>query len=464
VTVSLLERHFADYTGHLPRHPKVELVNAEGRSFLARSHERRFDLIYFMAPDSYSAMNAASAGAYVLSESYLYTVEAIEQSLDRLSERGIICAQFGEWAYDLRPVRSARYVATAREALRRRGIDDFEAHVLVATTPAILQLTTVLIKATPFTPAEVARFVEKAKVIPGTVVRWAGAASPDGPVRQVIDLPDDALPRYLAELPFDISAVRDDAPYFWHFARFRNVIRGFAHPFYVGDMEDTVGERLLLTLLGIAVIFSALFLLLPFARVGSSWRALPHKGRAALYFGALGFGFLAFEIPLMQKLTLLLGYPTHSLTVTLASLLVASGLGSLASRGVASGARLARLFAAIALLTLFYAVGLDYIVNACLAAPFAIRVLVALAVVAPLGFVLGRFLPLGLAAFSSATANESEAVAWGWAVNGFGSVVGSILVTILSMTFGFDAVLWIALATYALAVAALRGFAPAPAG
>jgi hypothetical protein len=75
--------------------------------------------------------------------------------------------------------------------------------------------------------------------------------------------------------------------------------------------------------------------------------------------------------------------------------------------------------------------------------------------------VLGRFLPLGHAAFSAATPHDREAVAWGWAVNGFGSVVGSILVTLLSMTYGFEAVLWIALATYAIAIAALRGFPPA---
>ena len=40
------------------QHPKVELINAEGRSFLERTDER-YDLIWFVAPDSYSAMNAA---------------------------------------------------------------------------------------------------------------------------------------------------------------------------------------------------------------------------------------------------------------------------------------------------------------------------------------------------------------------------------------------------------------------
>ncbi len=462
VTVSLLTEVYPEYTGHLHRNPRVELVNAEGRAYLASARAGRFDLIYFMAPDSYSAMNAASAGAYVLSESYLYTVEAIEASLARLSERGILCAQFGEWFYEEKPLRSARYVGTAREAFRRLGSRNFGAHALVVTTPGFLQLTTVLLKRSPFTPEEVLRFLEQARRVPGSVVRHAGGrAFDDGALNDVIGLADAPLRRFYAEYPWLIEPVRDDAPFFWHFARFRGVIAGFFRPFAVGDVEDALGERLLLVLLGVAVLFSALFLLLPFARAGSAWREIPHKGRAALYFGAIGLGFLCYEIPLIQRLTLLLGYPTHSLTVTLASLLVAAGLGSLAGgrngAGPPRGHVLA--FAALAGLTLFYRLGLAPLVERLLAAPFALRVAAAVACVAPLGLLLGRFLPLGLAAFSAATPREREAVAWGFAVNGFASVVASVLATLLAMSFGFDAVMGLGLAAYAVATAALRGLA-----
>jgi len=48
-------------------------------------------------------------------------------------------------------------------------------------------------------------------------------------------------------------------------------------------------------------------------------------------------------------------------------------------------------------------------------------------------------------------------VAWGWAVNGFFSVIGSVLTTILSMTFGFRVVLMLGFATYVVAAIALRG-------
>jgi hypothetical protein len=49
-----------------------------------------------------------------------------------------------------------------------------------------------------------------------------------------------------------------------------------------------------------------------------------------------------------------------------------------------------------------------------------------------------------------------EYVAWAWAVNGFCSVVASILSTVCSMAFGFDAVMLIAVGIYAVGVLALR--------
>ena len=118
VTVSLLTTHFREFTGNIANHPKVKIVNAEGRSFL-KSAGKEFDLIWLVAPDSYAAMNAATSGAFVLSESYLYTKEMIVEAVEHLDADGILCAQFGEIDFDTKPNRVVRYLGTAREALRR---------------------------------------------------------------------------------------------------------------------------------------------------------------------------------------------------------------------------------------------------------------------------------------------------------------------------------------------------------
>jgi hypothetical protein len=63
-------------------------------------------------------------------------------------------------------------------------------------------------------------------------------------------------------------------------------------------------------------------------------------------------------------------------------------------------------------------------------------------------------MPLGLGRVASLTEHGEEYVAWGWAVNGFFSVIGSVLTTILSMAIGFRLVQFAALGAYAIAVVA----------
>jgi MFS family permease len=84
---------------------------------------------------------------------------------------------------------------------------------------------------------------------------------------------------------------------------------------------------------------------------------------------------------------------------------------------------------------------------------FAVRVVVVLIVLLPLGVALGMFMPLGLAQVHRISPGEMHA-AWAWAVNGFLSVIGSVLATILAMSFGFKTVQWLALAIYGVAVVA----------
>jgi spermidine synthase len=458
VTVSLLREHFADFTGHLAEHEKVTLVNAEGRAFLRRDASQ-YDVVYFVAPDSYATMNSAQASGFVLVESYLYTVEAVREALERLAPQGVLAMQFGE--VDLsKPMRTPRYLATARRALEELGVRDFARHVLLATTPEYpFPTSTILLQRTPFTPQQIARFVETAGALPGSAVRHAfGHPRDPGAFGAVISGAPEKLPGFFERYPYAVHPISDDAPFFWHFTRFRDLLpgRGASEHF---DPEVGKGETALLVMLAVSAAFAALFLLLPFAAAGTHFASLPRKGPVALYFAILGLAFMGFEIAMIQKLTLFLGYPTRTLSVTLFALLLFSGLGSLAS-----GAYLRRRDAALPLLALgvlacalFYRSGLDPLVRALVSAPLALRIAVAVGTLAPLGFCLGAFMPLGIATVSRLAEGDRarEYVAWAWAVNGFFSVIGSLLVTMLSMSYGFRAVLALAAGLYALAALVL---------
>ena len=353
-----------------------------------------------------------------------------------------------------------------RQALAQMGVRDPASHILVSTAPptgAVAGLSTILVKSSPFTSAQVDRYVNGIPAVPGSVLRYApGRAVAPTPVSRVINASPAQLRHFYASYPYSVGPVTDNQPFFWHFVSYSKVITNFFRPLGrvgVFDQEYSVGERVLLLLLGVAVLFAAVFLLLPFFAIRETWVRLPRKRRSALYFGAIGFGFIFFEIPLIQRLVLFLGYPTYSLTVTLASLLIFVGVGALLSRRWRERIRRAPwlLFAAIAALTAYYLFGLPPTTDVLLHLPFAARVPIAFGILAPLGVCLGMFMPLGLGAVASLSPYSREYVAWSWAVNGFASVAGSVLATILAMTYGFGVVMIVALIMYAFALASLRG-------
>jgi hypothetical protein len=462
VTYSLVKTTFAGFDGHLAQNPAVNYVNGDGRSFMARSHQS-YNLIWYPAPDSYAATNAATASAFVLSESYLYTTNAIVNSLQHLTPDGIFVAQFGEIDYQHKPYRTTRFVATARQALAEIGVSDPTEHILVSSSPArffgSFTLSTILVKRAPFTTSEVNHFVSSLSAVPGTTLQYApGHVVSKNPVDTVVSSSSAGLRSFYDSYTYNVAPTTDNDPYFWHFARFGTVLRDYFHPITSSDREDQVGERVLILLLALAAVISAVFLLLPFVAIRSTWRRLPGKWISGLFFAAIGFGFMFFEVTLMQLLNLFLGYPTYALTVTLMSLLVFTGVGALLSgRWGSHRHAVTLLLLAIAALTVFYLFGLTPVTDGLLGLPMAARVPIAFGLVAPLGVCLGMFMPLGVRTVSAMSDAPREYVAWGWAINGFSSVVGAVLATLLSMAYGFHVVLALGLGAYLIALVAWRG-------
>src|SRR5499427_80624 len=82
----LADREFGEFTGHIYGRPEVSLHVAEARSFVAGSR-RRWDLIQLALRDSYAA---SAAGVLALSESPIYTIEALRAYLDHLNPGGLV--------------------------------------------------------------------------------------------------------------------------------------------------------------------------------------------------------------------------------------------------------------------------------------------------------------------------------------------------------------------------------------
>jgi hypothetical protein len=92
-----------------------------------------------------------------------------------------------------------------------------------------------------------------------------------------------------------------------------------------------------------------------------------------------------------------------------------------------------------------------WLVDLTLAWPGALRVLLAIGILVPAGFVMGMPFPLLVRRLQE---RHPERIPWAWGVNGFASVVGSIGAVILGMVAGFTVVLLLGVLCYVLAALA----------
>jgi len=185
-------------------------------------------------------------------------------------------------------------------------------------------------------------------------------------------------------------------------------------------------------------------------------RGLRTEGSRAciLYFFCLGLGFMLIEIGFMQKFTLFLGHPTYSISVILFSLLVFSGLGSLASGAAGVSNRTVILLSILCIsgIALGYQRVLDPVFHQGLALPLGARILMAVLLVGSLAFFMGMPFPTGLRVVEG---RSPEFVPWAWAINGSASVVAIFASTLIAVFFGFSTVVTCAVVTYLVGMLAM---------
>jgi hypothetical protein len=203
----------------------------------------------------------------------------------------------------------------------------------------------------------------------------------------------------------------------------------------------------------LAVFIVGAFLLGPtlVASLRSTMPPLP-GARAWVYFGALGAGFMIAEIALVQRMHLVLGHPTYSLIVVLASLLVATGVGSALSARVIASPRAVSIVAAAAgvLLALLPILVIAPLAHRTSDASLAVRASWTGGCAALAGLLLGMLFPSGLR-----FTNRELGAATALAVNGVTSVLGGGAAVMVSVALGISTSF--ALAGLCYLVAALAG-------
>jgi spermidine synthase len=409
--------------------PRVSIVELDGRTFSDYT-KRRFDVITLTAVDTGAGL---AAGAYVLSENFLYTQEAFDTYVRLLNDDGVI--------YVSRPVRQLfRLLSTFVAALRRVGEKQPERHVAVFSRGESIWWGAILSRK-PLSDVQIAavRTLLSGADRSTTFHYVPGADGGDEAMSRffsAVGKGEEAA--YLGSAAFALWPVTDDRPFFYQDER--------------AFLTSPAGREILRILVPIVFLAGAL-ILLPLRGLPPS-RSGPSMASIGVFFTMIGVGYMLVEISLIQLFVLYLGHPAYSVSVTIFSLLVFSGLGSFVARRVRTSERRRLVFLAIAAAVLLGSIALRPILGLLTVPWLAIRCAVVVALVAPVGLLMGIPFPTVIATMTS---DSGTTIPWAWATNASASVIASVLAVPLAMTLGFSRVLWLAAAAYLIAMLALVG-------
>jgi hypothetical protein len=352
------------------------------------------------------------------------------------------------------------------EALAARGVDPGE-HLLAFRT---IRTVTMVAGRAPFSAAEIEMVGQWLGGRSFDAVYWPGIQKADLNQYNVLDGPvyHDLLAAILADAEgvyeayrFDIRPPTDDRPFFFHYFKWRQTPEILATLGLSWQPFGGSGYFVLVALLILVSLAAALLIIGPlvFGRLNRRegdrrdfGRLKPRfwRGRVLAYFGFLGLAFLFVEVPLAQRFILVLDQPVTALAVVLFAILLFSGLGSLTAPRWRLPVGLGLLIGLIVV----YPLLLGPVSELALSFPAAGRIGLTIAVIAPLGYLMGLPFAGGLRVVEE---YEPGLVPWAWAINGSFSVISSVLAVMVALSLGFSAVLWLGAVAYAGALVCFGG-------
>jgi hypothetical protein len=449
IFIDLLTRDpFYKSYSNLTALPNLKLHVDDARSWFAATHQR-FDLVQMSMIDTWAA---TGAGAYSLSENGLYTLEGWRAFLKTINGHGFFTVS--RWYSSDNVNETGRMIGLATAALLDAGVKDARPHLFVACTG---HMATLVLSKAPFTEEQL-RVLQDAVRDGGFAELLSPDRPPDSPLlRQIVESQDlSTLNRVLGSTYLDLTVPTDSRPFFFNQLRmldFRSQATALGKGRNAGVVSgNLIATVVLLLILLISILAVIATILVP---LRSAARECPRNLALAgsLYFSLIGMGFMLAEIALLQYFSVYLGHPIYSLGVCLFSLILASGLGSLASDRLKLNTR-GRLLAWGAILVAYQAVMqwvLPSIFQSTTDHERLLRIGISLAAIMPLGFLLGFAFPTGMRLVS---AIDTQPTPWFWGINGATGVLASVLGVMFSMSFGINVTMLISAACYLLVIPA----------
>ncbi len=449
--LELVNEEFADFSGALFTVSGVSVHLSEARAFI-RAHGGEYDLVQLALLDSFGA---SSAGLYALSENYLYTVEALLEILATLRPGGMLAIT--RWI-KLPPRDGLKIFATAAAALERAGVAEPGQQLVMIRG---WNTSTLLLSKSVFSASQIEQLRKFSRQRWFDLIHYpgikAGEANRYNQLQQAWyfnaarELLGTEREQFFKDYKFNIRPATDNRPYFFHFLKWRTLPEILSLKGRGGLPLLEQGYLILVVTLVQAVLVSLALILLPLwlaknkaeEESGGHWHVL-------VYFFTIGAAFMLIEIAFIQKFILFLGHPLYAVAVVLSAFLVFGGLGSAISGRWS--APISWPVAGIVIISLAYLIILPQLFHWLIPIHHISKILISIAVVAPLAFLMGMPFPLGLSRVAS---HSTALIPWAWGINGCASVLSAVFATLLAIHAGFIAVVLLAVALYMLAALVL---------
>jgi hypothetical protein len=173
-----------------------------------------------------------------------------------------------------------------------------------------------------------------------------------------------------------------------------------------------------------------------------------------VYFAGIGLGFLMVEFSQLLRLSVYLGQPIYALVVVLFSMLVFSGIGSMLSEKLIDIERpktiVTVLSALLVVLAIFGSIT-PWVIRHTDGQTTPMRILIAVGLLAPIAFLMGMPLAIGM----RVAGRRGAPTSFLWGINGATSVCGSVLSMAVALFFGISVSFWVGWVAYAAAATAM---------
>jgi len=431
----LIEKTLAYWTGPLIKGNKnVKIITDDARSVIGSDSKKKYDVIVSAHTISSSAV---SSGAMSMVENYILTKEAVKLYIEQLKNNGVI--------YISRPeTQIPKLLSTFRQVVTELKMGDDRKNYIIFRRPLNSFETDksfmagIIYKKDGFKDQEII-YTRYEAIDLGLDIIYDPLSPTEGIFKKIIEA--DNIYDFVSGKK-DLIPATDDKPFFDDNYGFGNLNWSNVKEIFSQDdkailalKDKPVAEVTLGTMFLQILVISVLLLIFPLMFMKKRQKDEFEK-KYLLYFAFLGLGYIMIQVSLIQRFTLLLGQPVYTMLTVISTMLFASGLGSKYSLRFFNNniKRLRTIFIIITLLIFIIALLTQPLFNALTGWFVIFRIIITILIIFPLGFFMGMPFPLGITMIRD---SESRYISFAWAINGFFSVIGTVLTIILAMILGF---------------------------